>query len=93
MYTIIDTIEHRSSFFRDQPDMPQKEGLLAVLDPDQVRAPFPKVIRVKISKPDGSSLMLEVNEILIGGEGVVALFFCPRERVEIPRGSVVELVN
>ena len=75
MYRVIDTF--------------RTSGLFAVLDPDQVRAPFPPITLVHIQKPDGESFTLTVERVEIGSGGVVALVFANDPTVQIPRGSVV----
>jgi hypothetical protein len=93
MYTVIDTITYRSGWLRHHPEMSQQEGVLAILDPDQVRAPLPQVGRVLISRPDGSSVALGVDEIRSGPPGLVGLFFARVDENQIPRGSVISLAR
>lgn len=52
MYRIVDTINYPNG-------ASQKKGVLAILDPDQVRAPLPPVSKIRISMPDGSSTILD----------------------------------
>jgi hypothetical protein len=67
----------------------KRRGLLVVLDPDQIRGPIAKPDRVRLSKPDGASFTLPVDEVQTHG-GVVALFFSSIDKAEVPRGSVIE---
>jgi hypothetical protein len=93
MWRVTDTITYRAKLLRDYPNLPQKEGLLAILDPDQVRAPFGEIDRVIVRKPDASAAVLEVAEVRIGAAGVVGLFFCGIGEMEIPRGSVIHALE
>ncbi len=90
MYRVVDTINHRTEWLRHHPDLPQEEGVLAVLDSAHVRAPFKGVVHVRVSRPDGSSGVLDVAEVRIGAGGVIGLFFHGISEAEIPRGSVVQ---
>ena len=90
MYRVIDTIEQRREWLQHHPELQQSEGLLAVLDPSQLTVPFRRTDRVRILRPDGSSLILEVSEVRIGTGGVVGLLFPPASPVQIPPGSMIE---
>jgi hypothetical protein len=89
MYRVADTISRRSQWLRHHPELPQKEGVLVVLDPDQVLGPV-KPTRVRVLRPDGSSATLAVAEVHVNPAGVVGLFFSNIDEVEIPRGSVIQ---
>jgi hypothetical protein len=90
MYRVIDTIDQRSEWLRHHPHLPQKEGVLAVLDPTQVDARLQKGVRVRINRPNGTSISLQITEARYNAQNVVALFFCEISSSEIPRGSLIE---
>jgi hypothetical protein len=90
MYRVADTISRRSQWLRHHPELPQKKGVLVVLDPDQVLGPVKPIVRVRVLRPDGSSGTLEVAEVHVNPAGVVGLFFSNIDEVEIPRGSVIQ---
>lgn len=94
MFTVIDTIRISRELiekYREQFAIPKRKGLLVVLDPDQIRAPFAKPDKVRLSKPDGATFTLPVDEVQTSGD-VVALFFSSIDQAELPRGSVIDLV-
>ena len=79
MYRVIDTFK-------------VGDGLMAVLDPDQVRAPFPQVAKVRVSKANADTRTLDVSEVRVGANGVVALLF-PGPAAEVSHGWEVELIT
>jgi hypothetical protein len=94
MFTVIDTIRISREMIEKYGEhfaVPKKEGLLVVLDPDQIRGPISKPDKVRLSKPDGATFTLSVDEVQISG-GVVALFFSSIDQAEVPRGSVIDLL-
>ena len=75
MYTVIDTIEYGAKWSK-------KEGLLAILDPDQVRAPFTNPGNVRIGRPDKSTIILEVTEVEVGLVVLSDFFFARLTRLK-----------
>ena len=92
MYTVIDRITYSHGWLRHYPEMSQLEGVMAILDPDQVRGPLPELHRALISRPDGSSVALAVDEIRVNASGVIGVFFSGVDESQIPRWSLVQLL-
>jgi hypothetical protein len=93
MFRVIDTIRYDGSLFRHRPEIATQfgQGLLAILDPAQIRsAPFQPGDWVLIHRPDGSSLQQIVGAIEIGAGSVVGVFFAGLKEAEIPWLSQIE---
>lgn len=93
MYRVIDTIRYDGSLFHHRPDLATKvgSGLLAILDPAQIRsAPFQPGDVVLIHRPDGNSFQHIVGAIEFGAGSVVGIFFAGLADAEIPRHSQIE---
>ena len=93
VYRVIDTIEQRGEWLRHHPHLPQQEGVLAVLDPTQVDARLQTGVRVRINRPNGTSITLQITEARYNAQNVVALFFREISSSEVPRGSLIELLE
>lgn len=90
MYRVIDTINLASTSH-------QQEGLLVVLDlvvdRDDPKFPFREGSQVRVRKSDETLLILAVSRVEVNPAGVVGLFFSQLTASEIPRGSLVELLD
>jgi hypothetical protein len=88
MYRVIDTIIYNETSMQRFPDIAWRgEGLLAILDPDQIQE-LPDISGrpVSILRPDGSwiDLVAASSEVR---NSVVAIFFEGASRGDIPPGS------
>ena len=92
MYRVIDTIVFRDAWLRHHPKLAERgEGILALLDPKQIREPPALQGRkITILKPDGRSAELIVDEVMLGAGSVVGLFFKGAPEDTIMRGSVIQ---
>lgn len=91
MFNVIDTIDYRNSWiYRYSEWQKRGEGVLVILDPEQIDQP-PEVqnLTVTIYKPDGSISHFVANssERL---HSMVGIFFRDVFSDEIPRGSKIE---
>jgi len=91
MYRVVDTISYQEGWTHRYPEAANRgEGLLAILDPNEIREP-PDIhgCAVSIHRPDGS-----VADIIADGSearhSVVAIFFKGVTSEDIPRGSHLE---
>jgi hypothetical protein len=91
LFRIIDTILFDASWIHRHPELAERgEGVMAILDPDQIKeAPAIRDRMLAIHKPDGS-----VAQVLAGGSEVhhsaVGIFFPAASSDHIPRGSELE---
>ena len=90
MYRVIDTIVFRREWLAKHPELPQSEGLLIVLDSEQLRAPSRPIASVKVVRPDGSSEILRVDETRTNAHDIVGLFFAGIQVDSIPQGSLIQ---
>jgi hypothetical protein len=88
MYRVIDTICFRSSWTHHYPEFAERgEGLMAILDPDQISEP-PEICgrAVRVRRPDGDTAEL----VATGSEvhhSVVGIFFKDVSSETLPPGS------
>ncbi|MBX3065533.1 MAG: hypothetical protein KF726_21335 [Anaerolineae bacterium] len=89
-YTVIDTI-HLGKWIIKHPEFARtEEGMIAILDPLQITGkPEIPENKVKVIKPDGSTIELIVAEIETNRREMTALFFKDARRNEIPRLSKI----
>jgi hypothetical protein len=91
MFRVIDTILFNASWIRRYPEFAERgEGMMAILDPNQIQeAPAIHDRALTIHKPDGS-----VAQVLAGSSEVhysaVGIFFPAASSDDIPRGSELE---
>jgi hypothetical protein len=91
MFRVIDTILFDASLIQRYPEFAGRgEGVIAVLDPNQIQeAPAIRDRALTIHKPDGS-----VAQILASSSEVhhsaVGIFFPAASSDDIPRGSELE---
>jgi len=75
VYELTDVISYKSEWLSRHPELPQTEGVLLVLDPDQIRRRAQRpIVRVRVGETDGSSVVLEVSKTRINPGGVAGLF-------------------
>ena len=88
---VIDTIEFKSSWTHRYPEIEARgEGVMAILDPDQIQvAPEVHGRPIKISRPNGSVGNL-VATLAEEHHSVVGIFFQGVGSEEVPRGSELE---
>lgn len=93
MYRAIDTICYRRSWMKHYPERASEdEGLLLILDPEQVRSPLEGVNRVAIRLGQGSERLWDVTRVESNGAGVVGLFFRGRQDEVVERGATVQVL-
>ena len=90
-YRVIDTIQFKSSWIhRYQEFEARGEGLMAILDPDQIQvAPEIAGHTVEIWKPDGSISQL-VALTAEAPHSVVGVFFKGASSEDIPQGAELQ---
>jgi hypothetical protein len=90
VFAVIDTILYRKAWLSRHPQIPQQEGLMAVIGPIEGSNPFRAGGWVRVSRTGGSSVELQVAEVRRNPADVVGLFFSENGELEIPRGSMIE---
>jgi hypothetical protein len=87
-FTVIDTIESKSSWIHRYPELAAwGEGVLAILDPVQIQvAPEVDGCSVTICRPDGSITKV-VAARAIARHSVVAVFFKGPSIEDVPNGA------
>jgi hypothetical protein len=94
MYRVIDTIQVGRELLQRCPDLPiTGEGVLAILDPDQVRSTFPHATQVRATRPDGTTEVFRAGGVHYGAGGVVGLFLPGTSAAAVPRDTLVDLVG
>ena len=91
MYQVIDTICYRHGWTHRYPELTHRgEGVMAILEPSQIREP-PEVQgrTVTVRKPDGSLSQIVATDSE-AHHSVVAIFFSGISADEIPCGSQIE---
>jgi hypothetical protein len=90
MYRVIDTICYRGSWIHRYPELAERgEGLMAILDPDQISEP-PEIggQTVMVRRPDGGT-----DELVVTGSevhhSVVGIFFKDVSSDALPPGSQI----
>jgi hypothetical protein len=87
MYRVIDTIVCSNAVLQVAE---RGEGVLAILDPEQIcEPPAIEGRAIAILKPDGSSAELTVSEVILGANSVVGLFFRGASEQAVTRGSLI----
>ncbi len=91
MYQVIDTIDYRNSWIHRYPEWLERgEGVLAILDPNQIEV-APEICgrTVTVYKPDGKIARFVANSSE-KPHSMVGIFFKSIFSEEIPRGSKIE---
>ena len=91
MYRVVDTIAFNNRWIHHYPRLAERgEGLLVILDPEQIREPPAVEGRtVVVERPDGSTSELTVHSVEAGANSMVGLFFKDVSSDAVTCGSLI----